>query len=143
MHTIHGSAGVLGTILLSFGVALASPAAVEPAQPEPQTLPWKIGTPATPIGDDLAEIDLGEAQIYLDHAGADANDAVARALCERDCAAALEVATQAGVEKADLRLPPVRGDRHSAAYCPVCLAEYRAGFDRCADCHVPLVAYGA
>jgi len=51
------------------GVALASPAAVEPAQPEPQTLPWKIGTPATPIGDDLAEIDLGEAQIYLDRAG--------------------------------------------------------------------------
>lgn len=69
MHTIRGSAVVLGTILSSLGVALASPAAVEPAQPEPQALPWKIGTPATPIGDDLAEIDLGETQIYLDRAG--------------------------------------------------------------------------
>jgi hypothetical protein len=72
-----------------------------------------------------------------------AGDPWARALCERDCAAALAIATQAGVEEADLRRPPVRGDRHSAAYCPVCLAEYRSGFDRCADCRVRLVAYGA
>lgn len=69
MHTIRGSVVVLGTILMSFGVALASPAAVEPAQPDPQTLPWKIGAPATPIGDDLAEIDLAEGLIYLDQVG--------------------------------------------------------------------------
>ena len=25
-------------------------------------------------------------------------------------------------------------------YCPLCKAEYRAGFDRCSDCHVGLVA---
>ena len=25
-------------------------------------------------------------------------------------------------------------------YCPNCLAEYRAGFTRCSDCEVPLVA---
>ena len=69
MHPIHRSAVVLGAILLSFGAALASPAAVEPAQPEAQTLPWKPGTPAAPIGNDLAEIDLGEGLIYLDQAG--------------------------------------------------------------------------
>jgi uncharacterized membrane-anchored protein len=69
MHTIHRSAVVLGTILLSFGAAVGSPAAVEPAQPEPQTLPWKPGTAAAPIGNDLAEIDLGEGHIYLDQAG--------------------------------------------------------------------------
>ena len=69
MHPIHRSAVVLGAILLSVGVALASPAAVEPAQPEPQTLPWKPGTAAAPIGNDLAEMDLGEGLIYLDQAG--------------------------------------------------------------------------
>jgi hypothetical protein len=72
---------------------------------------------------------------------ADANDEVARALCERDCAAVLAIALQAGVEEADLRRPPIRGDRHSAAYCPACLAEYRAGFDTCADCRVRLIGY--
>ena len=28
----------------------------------------------------------------------------------------------------------------TASHCPRCLAEYRAGFDTCADCGVPLVA---
>jgi uncharacterized membrane-anchored protein len=69
MHTIRGPAVIVGTILLSLGLALASPAAVEPAQPEPQALPWKLGTPAAPIGSDLAEIDLAEGLIYLDQAG--------------------------------------------------------------------------
>jgi uncharacterized membrane-anchored protein len=69
MHTILRSTVVLGTILLSFGVSLASRGAVEPTQSEPQTLPWKLGTPAAPIGNDLAEIDLGEGLIYLDQAG--------------------------------------------------------------------------
>jgi hypothetical protein len=72
---------------------------------------------------------------------ADANDVLARALCELDCTTLREIASQAGVEEADLRRPPVRGDRHSAAYCPVCRAEYRAGFDTCADCGIALVAY--
>ena len=31
-------------------------------------------------------------------------------------------------------------DPEAAAHCPRCGAEYRAGFDRCADCDVELVA---
>ena len=31
-------------------------------------------------------------------------------------------------------------DPEAAAHCPRCGAEYRAGFDRCADCNVELVA---
>lgn len=91
----------------------------------------------------LAFLRRARAECDLAAQRANANDAVARVLCERDCAAVLEVAAQAGVDEADLCRPHVRGDRHSAAYCPVCLAEYRSGFDRCADCRVPLVAYGA
>jgi len=71
----------------------------------------------------------------------DANDAVAHALREGESAVLLAIAAQAGIEEADLRRPPARGDRHSAAYCPACLAEYRAGFDTCADCRVRLIAY--
>jgi hypothetical protein len=33
-----------------------------------------------------------------------------------------------------------RSDPDAAAHCPRCGAEYRAGFDRCADCGVELVA---
>ncbi len=71
MHTIHRFAVVLGTTLLCLGVASASVAAVEPAQPEaaPPTLPWKVGTAGAPIGNDLAEIDLGEGLLFLDQAG--------------------------------------------------------------------------
>jgi hypothetical protein len=32
----------------------------------------------------------------------------------------------------------MRGDALAAAHCPTCLAEYRAGFDVCADCSTPL-----
>jgi hypothetical protein len=30
-------------------------------------------------------------------------------------------------------------DESSYSHCPNCLAEYRAGFDTCADCGIPLV----
>jgi hypothetical protein len=82
---------------------------------------------------------IAERELAARHA--DANDAVARALGERDCTALREIAAQAGVGEADLRRPPVRGDRHAVAYCPVCFAEYRASFDTCADCRVRLAAY--
>jgi hypothetical protein len=72
-----------------------------------------------------------------------AGDSFARAVCEHDRAAVLEIATQAGVGEAELRRPPVRSDPLSAAYCPVCFDEYRSGFERCADCGVALVAYAA
>ena len=37
--------------------------------------------------------------------------------------------------------PPARADVTAAAYCPSCLAEYRAGFSRCSDCDAPLEPY--
>jgi hypothetical protein len=36
---------------------------------------------------------------------------------------------------------PVPSDASASAYCPSCLAEYRAGFSRCSDCDVALVPY--
>jgi uncharacterized membrane-anchored protein len=71
VHIVRRLDLVLATALLSVGVALAAPAAVDPAQPEPgpETLPWKLGTPGAPIGSDLAEIDLSDGQIFLDQAG--------------------------------------------------------------------------
>jgi hypothetical protein len=38
--------------------------------------------------------------------------------------------------------PPPRHDASAVAFCPSCLAEYRAGFDRCSDCETPLAPYG-
>lgn len=74
MHATWKSALGLGATLFGIGIAGTALAAVEPAQPEQpaapgQTLPWKVGTPAAPIGSDLAEIDLSEGQIYLDQSG--------------------------------------------------------------------------
>jgi uncharacterized membrane-anchored protein len=73
VQAIQRFAPTAAAFLLILGGAFAAPAAVEPAQPESQhesqTLPWKVGAPAAPIGDDLAEIDLSEDQIYLDQAG--------------------------------------------------------------------------
>lgn len=39
--------------------------------------------------------------------------------------------------------PPVLPDPDQAAYCPECGEAYRAGFELCADCAVPLVPMGA
>lgn len=72
MRASHRNAVALVTALLTLGFGVRAVAATEPAappEPAPHTLPWKPGAPATPIGDDLAEIDLGEGQIYLDAAG--------------------------------------------------------------------------
>jgi uncharacterized membrane-anchored protein len=66
------TAVVLITTLLTLPVGTAAVAATEPTAPtEPaaKQLPWKAGAAATPIGDDLAEIDLGEGHVYLDQAG--------------------------------------------------------------------------
>ncbi len=71
----------------------------------------------------------------------DADDALGHSLCERALADVLAIAAQVGIAEAELRRPPPRAEPHSAAYCPGCLAEYRAGFDTCADCSVALVAY--
>jgi hypothetical protein len=37
--------------------------------------------------------------------------------------------------------PPPRTDASAHAFCPRCLAEYRAGFGRCSDCDVALVPF--
>jgi hypothetical protein len=37
--------------------------------------------------------------------------------------------------------PPAPADGTAAAYCPSCLAQYRAGFSRCSDCDAPLEPY--
>jgi hypothetical protein len=44
-------------------------------------------------------------------------------------------------ENAPRPAPPPRRDAAAAAFCPSCLAEYRAGFSRCSDCDVPLQPY--
>jgi hypothetical protein len=81
--------------------------------------------------------------------GGDARSALLRRLlAEREHAGGasddvLAAAAQAGLGEAELRRPPARVDSLSAAYCPVCLAEYRAGFDTCADCRARLVAFSA
>jgi len=38
--------------------------------------------------------------------------------------------------------PPPRRDASAVAFCPSCLAEYRAGFSVCSDCETPLRPYG-
>ncbi len=38
-------------------------------------------------------------------------------------------------------VPSPSADLTAAAFCPSCLAEYRAGFSRCADCDAPLQPY--
>lgn len=72
MNASHRIAVALITTLASMGLAATALAAVEPTEspePAPQSLPWKPGAAATPIGSELAEIDLGEGHIYLDQAG--------------------------------------------------------------------------
>jgi hypothetical protein len=44
-------------------------------------------------------------------------------------------------ENAPRPAPPASRDAAAAAFCPSCLAEYRAGFSRCSDCDVPLEPY--
>jgi hypothetical protein len=44
---------------------------------------------------------------------------------------------------AEHRPAPSRTDPSAQAFCPRCLAEYRAGFDRCSDCDVELVRFDA
>lgn len=63
--TIHTLA--LGA-LLALGGALAA-AAQEDAQEAGPQLRWARGPGTAPIGDELAEIDLGENQVFLDAAG--------------------------------------------------------------------------
>lgn len=55
----------------------------------------------------------------------------------------LAVAAAAGVSAERLRRPRERRDAVAAAYCPVCLDDHLAGFEVCASCRAPLVAYRA
>lgn len=43
-----------------------------------------------------------------------------------------------GISRADLEAPPRRSGPDAASWCPICAAEYRAGFAECADCGVAL-----
>ena len=45
------------------------------------------------------------------------------------------------IDLSELRLPPDKKDRSAAAYCPLCYAEYRFGFNRCSDCSINLKPY--
>lgn len=95
-----------------------------------------VGAPRTELA--AAALLDGDVRIALlrrllaerEHAGGASDEVVA-------------AAAQAGIGEAELRRAPARVDALSAAYCPVCLAEYRAGFDTCADCRARLVAFGA
>jgi hypothetical protein len=53
------------------------------------------------------------------------------------------VAADAEVDVKGLAAPPARLDEDAVAYCPVCFAEYRPGFDACADCGAALRAFSA
>jgi len=55
----------------------------------------------------------------------------------------LSVAGAVGIPAEQLRRPRERRDPVSAAYCPLCLDDYRAGFETCASCGAPLVPYPA
>jgi len=46
-------------------------------------------------------------------------------------------------EPAPPSAPPESPDADQAAYCPECGEAYRAGFELCADCAVPLLPMGA
>jgi hypothetical protein len=46
-----------------------------------------------------------------------------------------------GVPLEEILAAPQKRDVSAEAYCPVCNAEYRLGFNSCGDCGVPLKAY--
>jgi hypothetical protein len=54
-----------------------------------------------------------------------------------------EIVASAGANATAVRSPPPRTDEGTAAYCPLCFTEYRAGFEDCADCGVPLRRFDA
>jgi hypothetical protein len=49
-----------------------------------------------------------------------------------------DVAARAGADLARVKAAPALVDASAAAYCPLCFAEYRAGFASCSDCRAPL-----
>lgn len=49
----------------------------------------------------------------------------------------------AAVSQEELAAPPAPDGRDSAAFCPLCSAQYRDGVAACADCAVPLVPFRA
>jgi hypothetical protein len=54
---------------------------------------------------------------------------------------ALEGLLGRSAERARLACTPVPQEAGAASYCPLCSAEYRAGFSTCADCGVPVLPF--
>ena len=52
------------------------------------------------------------------------------------------LAGASGLDDSELAAPPEERSADAASYCPLCFAEFRSGFARCADCGVPLRAFG-
>jgi hypothetical protein len=53
------------------------------------------------------------------------------------------IASAAKADVKGLAAPPPRADEDAVAYCPLCFAEYRPGFDACADCGAALRGFSA
>ncbi len=51
--------------------------------------------------------------------------------------ALLKTRVEAVAGELEIDLQPVRQDASAATFCPLCLCEYRTGFDACAACGVP------
>ena len=53
----------------------------------------------------------------------------------------MDFLAKAKIELSELRHAPDKKDGSAAAYCPLCFAEYRLGFNRCGDCNINLEPY--
>jgi hypothetical protein len=52
------------------------------------------------------------------------------------------LAAERKISPAELSAPRARPDADASSYCPLCVSDYRPGFDVCADCGAATVRYG-
>jgi hypothetical protein len=82
---------------------------------------------------------LLRAELYrLDQAKADQSPPALDAFWQLRAEILDQLLTQAGLSRDQLFSPPPQEDESMHSYCPICLAQHRAGFTTCKDCQVSL-----